>query len=624
MKRPYSQSFRQGFCGRTFCGRTFWGHGMAAVLSKVACVAAVGMIGAACWLPLGGASRAAMAADPKPAKAEKAKAEKAEKTKVEKAAAKPAGKTAAKEAAPKDVAPVKLPEKVFSTGYAGSFLPLIDFINERIRAGWQENNVAPSEPADDAEWLRRVYLDIVGHIPDLEAFEKFLADKDKAKRSKMIDELLENPNYVRNFTTIWTNNLIGRRTPDRISRPGLQKFLREAFAKNRPWSKTVVDLLSAEGHMDENGATNFLMSHLNDGAVPATAISARLFLGIQVQCTQCHNHPFNDWKQEAFWEFNSFFKQARKTEVQKYDEKTGRMVFDYAVLEAAPFEGPMYFENRAGLMKVAFPTYNGVKVDDGPDTNRRAELAKLIISGDRPLVADAMVNRMWGHFFGYGFTKPVDDMGPHNAPSHPAILEKMSTEFVKAGYDLKQLIRWICNSEAYNLTSKYNTKNTHDNPSAGETQLFSHLYTKSLNAEQLYDSLIIATNAHKSGVANWEQAERQRQTWLQQFVVAFGTDENDEATTFDGTIPQALMMMNGELVQTALAGAKGGLLNTVMADKGSDTEKVKMLYSATLSRHPSAKEVTAAKKVLKNANRTEAFQDLYWALLNCNEFIFNH
>ena len=581
---------------------------LAAALPLMSAAAILGMV-AVIYFPVAGSST--HAADTKGTKSKTTAAAKAP--------------VAAKSVAPQEPAAAKLPEKIYSTGYAGSYKPLVDFINERIRQGWQDNVITPSEPADDAEWLRRVHLDLVGHIPDLETFEKFLADKDKAKRSVMIDTLLEDPGFVRNLTTIWTNNLIGRQTPDRISRAGLQKFLRESFAKNRPWSSIVFDLLSAEGHMEENGATNFLMSHLNEGAVPATAISARLFLGIQVQCTQCHNHPFNDWKQDAFWEFNSFFKQARKTEVEKYDEKTGRMVFDYAMLESQPFEGPVYFEKRNGLMQVAFPTYNGTKVDDSEDTNRRAELAKLVIAGDRPLIADAMVNRMWGHFFGYGFTKPVDDMGPHNAASHPVVLERMSTEFVKSGFDLKQLVRWICNTEAYNLTSRFNPKNMQDNPAAGEPQLFSHLYTKSMNAEQLYDSLIIATNAHKSGSSNWEQAETQRQRWLQQFVVAFGTDENDEATTFDGTIPQALMMMNGELVQTALSGTKGGLLNTVMTDKSNDSEKVKSLYAATLCRYPSAREVAAARKVLKGAaGRTEAFQDLYWALLNSNEFIFNH
>lgn len=590
------------------------GHGIAASRRALGLLAAVGALVLASYYPIHYAADVSSAADTKG---------KAKST----AAAKPAAKAAApaeKVEAVADDTPVKLPEQIYSTGYNGSYIELIKFINEKIRAGWQDNNMQPSEVADDSEWLRRVYLDIVGHIPDLETYEKFIADKDKAKRTKVIDALLDDPSYVRNFTTIWTNLLIGRGTPRRVSRDGLLKFLRESFAKNRAWSEIVFDLISAEGHMTENGATNFLMSHLNEGAVPATAISARLFLGMQVQCTQCHNHPFNDWKQDAFWQFNSFFKQVRKVEHLKYNPRTGRSnEFDYSELVAQPFEGPVYYERRSGLMQVAFPTFNGVEVNPEGDTNRRLELAKIITAGEKTQLGDAMVNRMWGHFMGYGFTKPVDDMGPHNAPSHPAILERMSVEFVKAGYDLKQLIRWICNTEAYNLTSRYNNRNLKDSPAAGESPLFSHLYIKSMSGEQLYDSLIIATNAHKAGSGSWEAAERTRQQWLQQFVLAFGTDENDEATTFDGTIPQALMMMNGELVSKALEGAKGSTLNTVLSEKTKDTDHVKTLYQATLARNPTAKELAAAKKIISK-NRMEGFQDLYWALLNSNEFIFNH
>lgn len=519
--------------------------------------------------------------------------------------------------------PVKLPEKVYSTGYTGSFEELISFINQQVREGWQQNNVEPSDVADDSEWIRRVHLDTVGHVPDLETVEKFLADKSKSKRAELIDTLLDDPGFVRNFTTIWTNNLIGRGAQDRISRKGLQKFLRESFAKNRAWKDIVFDLLSAEGHMEENGATNFLMAHLNDGAVPATAISAKLFLGTQVQCTQCHNHPFNDWKQDQFWEFNSFFKQARRVEHRKYNEKTGRMDFDYSELVPVDFEGPVYFEKRNGLMQVAYPKFSGAEVDPARNTNRRLELAKLVVQGEKPLLADALVNRMWGQFFGYGFTKPVDDMGPHNPPSNAVLLERMAREFVKVNYDIKQLIRWICNSEAYNLTSKMKSTNSKDNPAAGETPMYSHMYVKSMTAEQLYDSLIIATNAHKSG-RSWEEAERQRQTWMRQFFQTFGTDENDEATSFDGTIPQALTMMNGDLVDTAIKASKGSLLNDVLTSKDSPTEKIRKLYLATLARPPSAGEVKSATTIMKNAPPMEAFQDLYWALLNSNEFIFNH
>jgi hypothetical protein len=527
---------------------------------------------------------------------------------------------------------IKLPDNVYSTGYAGSYFDLISFINTQVRQSWIDNGIRPADPADDAEWVRRVHLDIVGHIPDLETVQKFLADKDKAKRAKLIDKLLdEDEGYVRNFTTIWTTNLIGRAPPPAMSgilRNSLQKFLREAFGKNRGWNEIVTDLLTAEGNNEKNGAANFLLSHLSEGAVPATAISARLFLGMQVQCTQCHNHPFNEWKQNAFWEFNSFFKQAQRKPVQRYNEKTGRMDVIASELSRFDFGGPIFFERRNGVMEVAYPKFNGTEVSPEADTNRRQALAAIITSGDRTQVSDAMVNRMWGHFFGYGFTKPIDDMGPHNLPSNPALLERLSQEFVAARYDLRQLIRWICNSEAYNLSSRINAKNSkakQDNPSGGDVAVFSHMYLKSMTAEQLYDSLIIATNAHKSGSGSWEKAEETRQKWMQQFVQAFGTDENDESTSFDGTIPQALMMMNGELIQNALSDAKGTLLYDVLNTKGHPTEKVKQLYMATLSRTPSSREIKTADRILKGAaTPVEAFQDLYWALLNSNEFIMNH
>jgi hypothetical protein len=525
------------------------------------------------------------------------------------------------------VTPVKLPAETYSTGYQGDSSELLAFINAQVRQGWVDNGISPSAPADDGEWLRRVHLDIVGRIPDLEAVQKFLADKDPAKRAKLIDRLLDDPGYARNLTTIWTNNLIGRSTPRDIDRPALQKFLRESFGRNRGWNEIVYDLLAAEGNSNENGATNFLLAHLNDGAVPATAISARLFLGMQVQCTQCHNHPFTaEFKQNMFWEFNSFFKQARREQVRKYNEKTGRMDVDHLVLTSRDFSGPVYFERRNGLMEVAYPKFNGIEVDPEGTTNRRVEFARLVTRKDQPQLARAMANRMWGHFFGHGFTTPVDDLRPDVAISHPALLERLTVEFVNSNYDLKQLIRWITNSEAYNLSSRFNGKsNEEDNPANGKMPLFSHMYLKSMTAEQLYDSLIIATNAHKSGSGNWEKAEAKRQEWMQQFVKTFGTDENDESSSFDGTIPQALMMMNGELIHDALSGAKGSVLAEVMHEKGSPAEKIKQLYLTALSRPPSSREIQTANRVMKFARApAEAYQDLFWALLNSNEFILNH
>ena len=454
----------------------------------------------------------------------------------------------------------------------GSAREIVDFTNTQVRQGWTDNEIKPSTIAGDTEWIRRVHLDLVGAIPSLEAVEAFLKDRDPAKRTKLVDNLLDDPGYVRNWTTIWSNLLIGRRTPRRVSRGGMRKFLREAFARNRPWDKVVYDLVSAEGHFERNGAVNYLLAQMTmrDDGVQATAKTTRLFMGIQVQCTQCHNHPFNDWQQNQFWEFNNFFRQARRVDHRKYDPKGGRMVDDYSELVFTDFKERVFFEQRAGTLQMVEPRFFETRVNAKPSTDLRKELARLMVAGDNPLIAKAMVNRTWGHFFGYGFTKPLDDMGPHNPSTHPELLERLSREFVKAGYDVKQLARWICNSEPYHLTSRLGNDNAVDNPGAGESPLFSHMYVKGMEAEQLYDSLIVATGAHKAGGSGWEESERQRQTWLRQFVIAFGTDENDEATTFNGTIPQALMMMNGELVEKATSAKRGSFLNKVLSGAGTD------------------------------------------------------
>ena len=193
-----------------------------------------------------------------------------------------------------------------------------------------------------------------------------------------------------------------------------------------------------------------------------------------------------------------------------------------------------------------------------------------------------MVNRTWAHFMGCGFTTPVDDMGPHKPPSHPELLERLSQEFVKSGYDVRRLIRWICDSEAYNLTSRAGKKNAVDDPTRGHVPLFSRMYPKPLEAEQLYDSLLMATNAGNAGETNWAEAQKQRDAWLQQFIIAFGTDEVDEANTFNGTIPQALLMMNGPLVEKAVSAEKGSFLCSVLeSDSDGDAED-----PAALSGHP--------------------------------------
>ncbi len=511
----------------------------------------------------------------------------------------------------------------------------VEFINEQIAARWTLDGVDSSPPADDSEWIRRIYLDVTGRIPAAEAVDRFLKDKRADKRTLLVDRLLDDSAYVANWTTIWTNLLIGRAdVSDDVNRPALQRFLRRSFARNRPWSEIVYDLVSAEGDNEENGATNFLLAHLNNEAVPATAVTARLFLGMQVQCTQCHRHPFNNWKQSQFWELNSCFQQTEVVHRRVVDPKTGR-VKRTTQLVSKPLAGPMFYEDRQQVMRSALPKVFGVSINPNAETNRRQELARLVIEGGDSQVARAMVNRMWQHFFGYAFTRPVDDMGPHRPVTHPALLDRLTGDFVASGYDVKQLIRWICNSQPYQLSSRFGESNSDDDPAAGATPLFSRMYVKSMTVEQLYDSLLAATRLDESRGNRWDETEqRRRQEWLLQFVFTYDTEENDETTIFDGTLPQALMMMNGELVQQALSAEGDTYLKRVVTSRDNETEKIRKLFLAALSRYPTPQELAAFRKLLREqtaargGNRrqaqAEALQDLFWAFLNSSEFILVH
>ncbi|MAT15276.1 MAG: hypothetical protein CMJ46_08410 [Planctomyces sp.] len=513
----------------------------------------------------------------------------------------------------------------FSTGTRD---PFVAEINQRLTQHWQDNEVTPSDIADDEEWLRRVYLDLTGRIPSADAVREFLDKKGEApSRTEVIERLLNSNEYVENWTTVWTNLSIGRQTPQRVSRRGMEKFWREAFARNRPWNEVVTDLILAEGHFEENGAVNYLLAQMTmrDEQVLLTAKTAKLFLGQQLQCVQCHNHPFNQWKQEQFWQFNSFFRQIDKIDHRKTDPNTGRRVDDYSEIVRREFSGPVHFDRRDGLKQVAYPIFDGQTVDPQAETDRREELTKLLKSGERPAIASAMVNRMWSHFFGYGFVNPVDDIGPHNPSAMPELFQRMTDEFIKNNYDVKKLMSWIVNSKAYNLTSRFNAGNEFDDPAAGETPLFSKMYLKSLEAEQLYDSLLVATRADAAGRADYQEMQNRREQWLRQFIIEFGNDEGTEATTFNGTIPQALMLMNGQLVRNALSLEGDSFLQQLRQNTNMKSiDKINEIYLTTLSRYPTPRERNALNQLFRASSEEAAMQDLMWALLNSNEFITNH
>lgn len=536
---------------------------------------------------------------------------------------------------------VAAPNRTLAQRAVGQDLPQVAKINSEFESQWAAYGLRPSPKAEDGKWCRRVYLDLIGRIPTLAELNAFTKSRESDKREQLVDQLLSAPEYQEEYAshwaTIWSNLLIGRSGgSDRrslINRDGMQKYLRDSFASNKRYDQFVFELVSATGATKPgtenfNGAANFLIDKVNDeDGTLATSSTSRIFLGLQVQCTQCHNHPFNQWKQQKFWEFNAFFRQARG--LRRF--VSGTRDIDYAELIDQDFAGEggkpeqaeIYFEERNGLTRVAYPVFvDGSDIERSgyvQDVNRREELARKMI--DSEYLAKMIVNRTWAHFLGYAFTKPMDDLGPHTMVSHPVVLDYMAEELRQSSYDLKELMRWIVLSKPYQLTSKVASGNASDDPSTGETPQFTHFYLRQMSAEQLYQSLVVL-GGEASGSLSQQQSQRDR--WLSQFVVAFGTDEGDEATTFNGSIPQALMLFNGDLVKKATNTKPGSKLADLLASGEKFPAKLQTLFEAGVARRPSKTEVRLAAQLLR-ANKNKAddtLADLWWAVLNTNEFIF--
>ena len=528
-----------------------------------------------------------------------------------------------------------------------SVLAPVAMINELTEAGWTDYDVRPASEADDGTWCRRVYLDVIGRIPTTTELKEFLSDRSGDKRAKLVERLLYDDKYTeeyaRHWSTVWTNLLIGQSGGnDRrslVSRDGMQKYLRDSFAANKPYNTMVYELITATGVAKPgaegfNGAVNFLIDKVGDEkAVLATSSTSRIFLGQQVQCTQCHNHPFNQWKQQRFWEFNSFFRQTRG--LRRFVPDTNDIDFgelidqDYAGEAQDPDDALIFYELRNGLTKVAYPKFSDgdKEFEVGPsgyvdEVNRRQELAKMMMESEN--LDKMIVNRMWSLFLGHGFTRPIDDLGPHNPSTNPELLSGLASSFRGSSYDLKQLITWVTSSRPYQLSPTLGSGNESDDPSIGEPPKFSRFYLRQMSAEQLYQSMVTATDAAGSG--SYEEQEQERRRWLGQFVTAFGTDEGDESTTFNGSIPQALMLFNGDLTKKATATTDGSFLGRLADNSRSPQEAVTGLFMAGLSRRPTRKEMTIASQLMKarEGDVKEMMQDMWWAIINSNEFILQH
>ena len=515
---------------------------------------------------------------------------------------------------------------------------IIEFVNQKLSAAWQTAKLSPSPRATDTEWCRRVYVRLLGRIPTKQELDRFVNLKSsRDKRAELVDRLLDDQQYVqeyaRHWTTIWTNLLIGRRgglnNGDLSNRQGLQQYLQDGFQENKPYDQMAYELISATGSNtpdteNYNGAVNFILANMNDHAVLATARTSRVFLGKQLQCVQCHKHPNNRWAQQNFWEMNAFFQQAHV--IRDKQTKVSQLVNrDFVGKQGDPDEAEIYFDDPGGSMRVAYPRFPGGKplshngqVDQ---FDRRTELAKLIQQSDD--LSRAMVNRVWAHFLGFGFTRPIDDMGHHNPPTHPELLDHLSEQFTAHSYDMKDLFRWITLSDAFSLSSRLSDANTTDTPELGQSPQFSRYYTRPMQPEEVYQSLLVVAGQDRSK-SSPDEIEQARRDWLGQFARKLGNDEGDESNLFAGNIHQSLVIMNGPLMEQATDSNTRNVLARVLESKMETTEKVEHLFLTAVARKPTKRELKLVQQMMEKTSPEQMLQDIWWALLNSNEFILDH
>jgi hypothetical protein len=525
------------------------------------------------------------------------------------------------------------------------------FINEEIEKGWKDNKIEPAERCSDYEFIRRASLDLIGRIAKVKEIEVYMADPPAKRRSLLIDRLLASPEFANHFGNIWTNLLLTR-TGGKLYHEQMHLWLEEQFDKQGTdsvgWDKIVTKILTATGKTNDNGAVNYILAHLGEqlpnndrganGAfemVPVTSRTTRLFLGLRTQCTQCHDHPFNDeWQQAHFWGINAFFRQVdaptgRPTVMVK---KKGMMnLGQLDLLDNPNFnkDGIVGFERRNGTLMFTKAKFLDGRKLPAEYKGRREELAKFVVSS--PYFAKAFVNRTWGHFMGRAFTKEPDDFGDHSPVSHPELLDRLSKDWAtKYNHDPRVLIRWICNSKPYGLASVANKTND----KSDDEKFFSRMLLKALSPEQLFESLMVATEA-KVGQTK-DNKRKLREDWLTKLIVNFGDDEGSEGN-FNGTVVQALLMMNGQDINTAIMDKDNGTVAVILKKANITPQKAMHdLYLAALNRPPSPAEYSRILSPrmmnfprLPNTPRDRAFftgfyQDLFWALLNSNEFILNH
>jgi hypothetical protein len=491
-------------------------------------------------------------------------------------------------------------------------------IDAQIAAQWQATGTQPAPPAGDAEFLRRVCLDLTGKIPTASEARDFLDDAAADKRARLVDRLLASQGYTSHMTRIWKELLLPEAAEDQdVAYLGtdFEPWLRRMFAENAGYDAIVRAVLTVDVVPPAAGSRGMdigqsppspLVFYAAKKGKPEdlAASTARLFLGLRLECAQCHDHPFARWKRDEFWSYAAFFAGVERVSGPAGFFQ-GREVGDRRELTIPGTERVV----QAGFL-------DGNTPDWRPGVGARAALADWMTAPENPYFARAAVNRVWAQLFGTGLVEPVDDLGADNPPSHPELLDELARQFAAHGYDFPYLIRAIVASRPYGLSS------AGDSPGREDPSLFARMPVKAMAPAVQYESLIQAAGlrADTAEPPYSTRPESIRKEFLQKFAA-----QDDKPTEHQTSLLQVLTLMNGRLMTQAVSLDQGGTLPAVAEAPFLDTPgKIEALYLAALSRRPRPAELSRFVPYVEGGgpagDAKQALADLFWALLNSAEF----
>ena len=485
---------------------------------------------------------------------------------------------------------------------------LAEKIDRIIEAEWVAKGVKQAPIVDDAEFMRRIYLDLTGRIPRVSEVHAFLSDKSPDRRAKLVENLLDSPRYVFHFGNTIRSLLVPPNSNQQFAffQPGFKSWLDTQVQENVPYDKMIREILTVSMiagfnpglRGNNNGVSPVAYYQANEFKPENLAAStSRLFLGVRLECAQCHDHPFARWKRENFWGFAAFFagvpSQGEEEAIQ-----TPRV---------PPTRRELTIPGTSKVVKAAH--LDGSPPAWRPRADSREVLADWVTAPENPYFARAVVNRVWARFFGVGLVEPVDDLDLDAAPEFGALLDELAGEFRSHGYDLKSLIRVLTATRAYNLSSAA------ERPAESAAATFSVMPVRGLSAGQLFDSLTQATGA--------DGAEARAR-----FLDLFATRDERPAEA-QTSILQALTMMNGSYIAGATSPVTGDVLGAIAKAPFLDTPgRIETLYLATLTRRPRPDELALLVRYVDRRegadDQANALADVFWAILNGPEFHLNH